>query len=104
MTKIQINNTLRDMTAEEQAEYDARQVTPPTAFEQSMIDLRQDRNKLLLECDWTDLPNAVLSDEKKTEWQKYRQELRDITKKFSSIDEKDESGNDTGFKFPDKPK
>ena len=48
MTKIQINNTLRDMTAEEQAEYDARQVTPPTAFEQSMIDLRQDRNKLLL--------------------------------------------------------
>ena len=85
MTKIQINNTLRDMTAEEQAEYDARQVTPPTAFEQSMIDLRQDRNKLLLECDWTDLPNAVLSDEKKTEWQTYRTNLRDITNGLTTV-------------------
>ena len=86
MTKIQINNTLRDMTAEEQAEYDARQVTPPTAFEQSMIDLRQDRNKLLLECDWTDLPNAVLSDEKKTEWQTYRTNLRDITNGLTTVE------------------
>ena len=87
MTKIQINNTLRDMTAEEQAEYDARQVTPPTAFEQSMIDLRQDRNKLLLECDWTDLPNAVLSDEKKTEWQTYRTNLRDITNGLTTVED-----------------
>ena len=87
MTKIQINNTLRDMTAEEQTEYDARQVTPPTAFEQSMIDLRQDRNKLLLECDWTDLPNAVLSDEKKTEWQTYRTNLRDITNGLTTVEQ-----------------
>ena len=87
MTKIQINNTLRDMTAEEQAEYDARQVTPPTAFEQSMIDLRQDRNKLLLECDWTDLPNAFLSDEKKTEWQTYRTNLRDITNGLTTVED-----------------
>ena len=87
MTKIQINNTLRDMTAEEQAEYDARQVTPPTAFEQSMIDLRQDRNKLLLECDWTDLPNAVLSDEKKTKWQTYRTNLRDITNGLTTVED-----------------
>ena len=87
MTKIQINNTIRDMTAEEQAEYDARQVTPPTAFEQSMIDLRQDRNKLLLECDWTDLPNAVLSDEKKTEWQTYRTNLRDITNGLTTVED-----------------
>ena len=87
MTKIQINNTLRDMTAEEQAESDARQVTPPTAFEQSMIDLRQDRNKLLLECDWTDLPNAVLSDEKKTEWQTYRTNLRDITNGLTTVED-----------------
>ena len=87
MTKIQINNTLRDMTAEEQAEFDARQVTPPTAFEQSMIDLRQDRNKLLLECDWTDLPNAVLSDEKKTEWQTYRTNLRDITNGLTTVED-----------------
>ena len=97
MTKIQINNTLRDMTAEEQAEYDARQVTPPTAFEQSMIDLRQDRNKLLLECDWTDLPNAVLSDEKKTEWQTYRTNLRDITNGLTTVDDVE------AVVFPTKP-
>jgi hypothetical protein len=29
-------------------------------------------------------------------WKNYRQELRDITKKFKSINDKD-------FKFPDKP-
>tara|TARA_Y100001937_G_scaffold20072_1_gene27932 strand:+ start:176 stop:475 length:300 start_codon:yes stop_codon:yes gene_type:complete len=97
MTKIQINNTLRDMTAEEQAEYDARQVTPPTAFEQSMIDLRQDRNKLLLECDWTDLPNAVLSDEKKTEWQTYRTNLRDITNGLTTVEQA------KAVEFPEKP-
>jgi hypothetical protein len=34
MTKIQINNTIRDMTAEEQAEYDARQVSVLTPVEE----------------------------------------------------------------------
>ena len=52
-----------------------------------MIDLRQDRNKLLLECDWTDLPNAVLSDEKKTEWQTYRTNLRDITNGLTTVED-----------------
>ena len=33
MTKIQINNEIRDMTVEEQVEFDARQVTPQTALE-----------------------------------------------------------------------
>ena len=97
MTKIQINNTLRDMTAEEQAEYDARQVTPPTAFEQSMIDLRQDRNKLLLECDWTDLPNAPLTNEKKSEWQTYRTNLRDITNGLTTVEQV------KAVEFPTKP-
>jgi hypothetical protein len=75
-----------------------------TLSETKLLMLRNLRNELLQESDWTQMPDSQLSEEKKTEWQKYRQELRDITKKFSSIDEKDESGNDTGFKFPDKPK
>ena len=33
MTKIQINNEVRDMTVEEQAEFDARQITLQTALE-----------------------------------------------------------------------
>ena len=40
-------------------------------------EIRQIRNELLQECDWTqlgDIPN-----ETKTAWQTYRQELRDVT-------------------------
>lgn len=41
--------------------------------------VRNERNQLLLECDWTQLSDSPLTAEKKTEWQSYRQELRDIT-------------------------
>ena len=54
--------------------------------------LRQARNKLLQETDWTALGDVTMSDKMKT----YRQELRDITKTFQSMSDKD-------FKFPDKP-
>ena len=36
------------------------------------------RNSLLSESDWTQLPDNKLSDTKKTEWQTYRQSLRDM--------------------------
>ena len=39
---------------------------------------RIDRNELLSKSDWTDLPNCPLSDNKKAEWQSYRQTLRDM--------------------------
>ena len=86
MTKIQINNTLRDMTAEEQAAYDARQVTPLSALNQYLSDLRENRNKLLQECDWIELNNAPLTSNKKTEWQTYRTKLRDITNGLDTVD------------------
>jgi hypothetical protein len=41
--------------------------------------IRNEKNTLLLESDWTQLSDSPLSDEKKVEWQTYRQELRDIT-------------------------
>ena len=87
MTKIQINDVVRDMTAEEQAEFDARQVTPPTAFEQSMIDLRHQRNNLLMESDWTVLPDSPIAD--KTAWQNYRAELRDLTNGLTTVEQVD---------------
>lgn len=86
MTKIQINNTVRDMTAEEQAAYDAEQVTPLSALNQSLSDLREDRNRLLQECDWIELNNAPLTSNKKTEWQTYRTKLRDITNGLDTVD------------------
>ena len=33
---------------------------------------------LLLDTDWTDLPNAPLTDAQKTNYQRYRNELRDV--------------------------
>lgn len=41
--------------------------------------IRSTRNRLLVESDWTQLPDSPLSTEKKAEWAIYRQALRDIT-------------------------
>ena len=41
-------------------------------------ELREFRNILLSECDWTVLPDSQLSAEKVTEWKAYRQALRDF--------------------------
>ena len=97
MTKIQINNEVRDMTAEEQVEFDARQVTPLSALEQSLSDLKQQRNKLLQECDWIELNNAPLTSSKKTEWQTYRTNLRDITEGITTVEQA------KAVEFPEKP-
>ena len=41
-------------------------------------ELRAIRNKNLQTTDWTQLTNSPLSDEKKSEWNTYRQALRDL--------------------------
>jgi len=59
------------------------------------IDLvRNMRNILIHESDWTQLDDCALSEEKKEEWRIYRQKLRDITIGF------DES---KPCKWPEKP-
>ena len=40
--------------------------------------LRAERDRLLAECDWTDLPNARLTTKQHATWQAYRDELRDM--------------------------
>jgi hypothetical protein len=74
MTKIQINNEVRDMTAEEQAEFDARQVTPQTALASALAELRNKRNKLLSETDYLGASDNTMSSAMTT----YRQALRDL--------------------------
>lgn len=65
------------------------------AFRQWNMDLiRETRNKLLLESDWTQGQDSPLSDEKKTEWRTYRQALRDIP---------DSNTNYNEVVWPDKP-
>lgn len=40
--------------------------------------IRNRRNQLLLESDWTQLPRSPLTDEQKDAWEAYRQALRDL--------------------------
>ena len=42
---------------------------------------------LLGDCDWTQLGDNGLTDEKKAEWATYRQELRDIPATYSKVSE-----------------
>lgn len=47
--------------------------------EEKWTEIRNIRNTLLTECDWTQMNDTPLSGSKLTEWQTYRQSLRDIT-------------------------
>lgn len=60
---------VRDMTDAEKAAAIARQ----------WDNVRLQRNRKLYECDWTQLPDAPLSEAKKIDWQTYRQLLRNVT-------------------------
>lgn len=51
------------------------------------------RKFLLLESDWTQLPDSPLSAEKKAEWAAYRQTLRDLSPPIDFC----------SFEFPDPP-
>lgn len=78
----------RDLTSEEQKELDAQK---PSA-EKKLEILRSERNFLLSETDWWASSDLTMTDAQK----KYRQDLRDITKTYQSLSDKD-------FKFPTKP-
>jgi len=45
-----------------------------------MNELRNVRNKMLSDSDWTVMADSPLSDSKQTEWKTYRQALRDLPK------------------------
>lgn len=52
------------------------------AFESSV---RNIRNDMLSQCDWTQIPDSSLSTDMKNAWAGYRQELRDITNNLDGI-------------------
>jgi hypothetical protein len=53
-----------------------REISPEEYPRMSESEIRDSRNILLKESDWTQLPDAPVD---KVAWQTYRQELRDIT-------------------------
>ena len=96
MTKININGVIRDYTAEEQAEYDAKKakltLTETQMKLQSIKDMRLLRLK---ETDFYALSDVTMSSEMST----YRQNLRNIPQDYTTEDEydlllaRDEQGN-----------
>ena len=63
--------------------------------------LREERFRLLLECDWTqgaDVPNSI-----KTAWQTYRQELRDLPATASPSLDSNYDLDLTSVTWPSKP-
>ena len=65
--------------------------------------VRQKRNQLLAECDWTQSPDSPLSDSDKTAWATYRQSLRDITDGLTvTFDDKD-FVDESAITWPTKP-
>jgi hypothetical protein len=42
------------------------------------VELRESRNRRLLNCDWTQISDAPITEELKSEWAIYRQALRDL--------------------------
>ncbi len=94
MTRYKMINGERiAYTAEEEKARDAKEKAwSDGQADRNLADLREQRNSLLAETDYLALSDVTMSDA----WKNYRQELRDITKTFQSMEDKD-------FKFPTKP-
>jgi hypothetical protein len=57
--------------------YDTKQWVDPRTDQTQWVVVKAKRNALLVESDWTQLPDVVLNN--KEQWATYRQQLRDIT-------------------------
>jgi hypothetical protein len=56
-------------------------------IEQRWAKIKEARNELLRQCDWTQVPDVPLTTEEKLAWQTYRQALRDIPQIFETPEE-----------------
>ena len=89
-----INGKKVPFTAEQEAEWNIKeQEWNNGAFDRAMASLRQKRNQLLLESDWTASSDLTMSDD----WKNYRQSLRDATEGLTTVDEVN------SYVFPEKP-
>ena len=91
MTKIAVWNKEqgsheRDMTAEEETEFEARQKAwNDNALNRKLLELRTKRNNLLKETDFYALPDVTMSSDMAT----YRQNLRDLTNGLDTAEKVD---------------
>ena len=91
MTKIAVWNKEqgsheRDMTAEEEAEFEAKQKAwNDNALNRKLLELRTKRNNLLKETDFYALSDVTMSSDMAT----YRQNLRDLTNGLDTAEKVD---------------
>ena len=78
-----VNGVYMDLTAEEEAELDAR----AEAADLDMNHVRGQRDGRLRGSDWTRLDDVTLGDHTAEEWATYRQSLRDLPAAYSRVSE-----------------
>lgn len=67
------------MTTAEIQQFEAQQAAAQAQHrEHEIARVRSERNELLAQSDWTQLPDSPLTSTKKQEWAQYRQQLRDF--------------------------
>ena len=71
---------------------------PAYEFKIALKQLREKRNQLLKDCDYTVLPDSVLTPAKKAEWMNYRTALRNLTQGLTTVEQVN------SVAFPVKPK
>lgn len=82
--RAELDRVLADLAQVEKQE--AADVMRPTEWTKWQK-IREKRNKLLAECDWTQVPDAPLDDKRREAWRQYRQALRDIPQRFERADD-----------------
>jgi hypothetical protein len=79
-----VNGIKVDLTAEEIAQRQQdEQAWNNGAFDRAMADLRQKRDAMLKSCDWVMMSDSPIAD--KSNWETYRQALRDITNGLTTV-------------------
>ena len=96
MSKIAVNGVIRDATAEEQAQIDAREKEwIDSAKDRKLTAIKRERLDRLQQTDWMAYSDVTMPDNIKT----WRQELRDLPQTYTTEEEynellaTDEQGN-----------
>ena len=91
-----VNGQVVPLTAEEIAQRQAEEIAWNNgAFDRAMADLRQRRDAILKSCDWVMMSDSPIAD--KSNWETYRQALRDITENLTTVEQVQ------AVEFPTKP-
>jgi hypothetical protein len=67
-----------------QSPEDATVIDAPYTYDEAMTALRFERDRRLMACDWTQLPDVPLAAYEVAQWRAYRKALRDIPEAVQS--------------------